>query len=67
MTQPTDGPDNHSEQAIRTFVEDYLDPGANLSRDDDPAEVIAGLEDVFGTDIGSTAEQLARYLATLDR
>jgi hypothetical protein len=64
-------PENRSEQAIRAYIEEYLDSGAILSRDDDPAETVALLDRIFAdspeSGCGVTVEEMARYLESLER
>jgi DNA-binding phage protein len=62
-------PENRSEQAIRAYIEEYLDPDAHLRRDDDPALIVAQLDRVFADDggCGVTVEEMARYLESLER
>jgi hypothetical protein len=62
-------PQNRSEQAIRAYIEEYLDPDAHLRRDDDPAVIVAHLESVFAAEggCGVTVEEMARYLESLER
>lgn len=62
-------PENRSEQAIRAYIEEYLDDAAHLRRDDDPAETVTLLDRVFAAEggCGVTVAEMARYLESLDR
>ncbi len=56
-----------NDNELRIHIETNLDPGAVLRSTDDPAEIVASLNDVFAADggCGVTVEQMRRYLRTL--
>ena len=62
------GPENNSMRAIAHFIQEALDPGANLRHTDDAADVVAGLDRVFADEGGAAISvwQMQRYLDILD-
>ena len=60
-------PSDQSTYAIANYIREYLDTDNLLSRDDDAADVIAGMDMVFYEEggCGVTVEQMAQYLKSL--